>query len=82
LEKLDSHVRFAVKDSGRGIEPDEMPLLFQKFSRAKGVQLVHTEGTGLGLYIAKQILQKHHARIWAESEGSGKGSKFIIEFKI
>ncbi|OGD83013.1 hypothetical protein A2165_01550 [Candidatus Curtissbacteria bacterium RBG_13_40_7] len=82
LEKLDNHVRFAVKDSGRGIEPDEMPLLFQKFSRAKGVQLVHTEGTGLGLYIAKQILQKHHARIWAESEGSGKGSKFIIEFKI
>jgi len=82
LEKLDNHVRFSVSDTGHGIEPDEMPLLFQKFSRAKGVQLVHTEGTGLGLYIAKQILHKHNAKIWAESQGSGKGSEFIIEFKI
>jgi len=82
LEKLDDHVRFSVKDTGRGIAPDEMPLLFQKFSRAKGVQLVHTEGTGLGLYIAKKILQKHHAKIWAESAGAGKGSAFIIEFKV
>lgn len=82
LEKLDNHIRYSVSDSGRGLEPDEMPLLFQKFSRAKGVQLVHTEGTGLGLYIAKKILQKHHAKIWAESEGAGKGSTFIIEFKV
>jgi signal transduction histidine kinase len=59
-----------------------MPQLFQKFSRAKGVQLVHTEGTGLGLYIAKEILKKHHAKIWAESAGSGKGNTFVIEFKI
>jgi signal transduction histidine kinase len=82
LEKLDDHVRFSVSDSGRGIAPDEMPQLFQKFSRAKGVQLVHTEGTGLGLYIAKEILKKHHAKIWAESAGAGKGSEFIIEFKV
>jgi len=82
LEKLDDHVRFSVSDSGRGIAPDEMPQLFQKFSRAKGVQLMHTEGTGLGLYIAKEILLKHHAKIWAESKGASKGSKFIIEFKI
>ncbi|MCX6745261.1 MAG: GAF domain-containing sensor histidine kinase [Candidatus Parcubacteria bacterium] len=82
LEKMDGNVRFGVSDSGRGIAPDEMPQLFQKFSRAKGVQLVHTEGTGLGLYIAKKILQKHHAKIWAESEGAGKGSSFIIEFKV
>ena len=82
LEGLDHKVRYIVSDSGHGIDPDEMPLLFQKFSRAKGVQLMHTEGTGLGLYIAKKILQKHHAKIWAESEGAGKGSSFIIEFKI
>jgi signal transduction histidine kinase len=82
LEKLDGHVRFSVSDSGRGIAPDEMPQLFQKFSRIQGVQLVHTEGTGLGLYIAKEILKKHHAKIWAESKGTGKGSTFIIEFRI
>jgi signal transduction histidine kinase len=82
LEKLDHTVRFSVKDTGRGIAPDEMPQLFQKFSRAKGVQLMHTEGTGLGLYIAKEILKKHHAKIWVESPGTNKGSTFIIEFRI
>ncbi len=82
LEKLDGTVRFKVSDSGRGIAPDEMPMLFQKFSRASGVQLVHVEGTGLGLYIAKEILKKHKGKIWAESEGKGKGSSFIIDFKI
>jgi signal transduction histidine kinase len=82
LEKLDGTVRFKVSDSGRGIAPDEMPMLFQKFSRASGVQLIHVEGTGLGLYIAKEILKKHKGKIWAESEGRGKGSSFIIDFKI
>lgn len=82
LEKLDDHVRFSVTDSGRGLAADEIPQLFQKFSRAKGVQLMHTEGTGLGLYIAKKIMLKHHAKIWVESPGAGKGSSFIIEFKV
>jgi len=82
LKKLNNTVRFCVSDSGRGIDSDEMPMLFQKFSRAKGAQLLHTEGTGLGLYIAKQIIEKHGGKIWAESEGRGKGSKFCIDFKI
>lgn len=82
LERLDDSVRFSVSDSGRGLEVDEIPLLFQKFSRARGVQLVHTEGTGLGLYIAKNIIEKHNGKIWVESEGKDKGSTFFIQFKI
>ncbi|MBN1325574.1 GAF domain-containing protein [Candidatus Falkowbacteria bacterium] len=82
LERLDDSVRFSVTDSGRGLEADEIPLLFQKFSRARGVQLIHTEGTGLGLYIAKNIIEKHNGRIWVESKGKDKGSTFYIEFKI
>ncbi|MDD5341690.1 MAG: GAF domain-containing sensor histidine kinase [Patescibacteria group bacterium] len=82
LEPDDNSVRFSVKDTGRGIAPDEMPQLFQKFSRARGVQLENVEGTGLGLYIAKQVMLEHDGKIWAESEGKGKGSTFIIEFKI
>jgi len=82
LERLDNHVEFSVNDNGRGIAKNEMPLLFQKFSRAKGVQLVHTEGTGLGLYIAKQIIEKHGGEIGARSKGLRKGSTFYIKFKI
>ncbi|MCX6740649.1 MAG: ATP-binding protein [Candidatus Parcubacteria bacterium] len=82
LEKTDDHVLFKVEDTGRGIAAEDMTLLFQKFSRVKGVQLVHTEGTGLGLYIAKNIIEKHNGKIWAESDGEGKGSRFMIEFKI
>ncbi|MBD3359962.1 MAG: GAF domain-containing protein [Candidatus Buchananbacteria bacterium] len=82
LEKKNNSIVYCVKDTGRGVEPDEMPMLFKKFSRAKGAKLVHTEGTGLGLYIAKQIIERHGGKIWAESQGRNKGSKFCIEFKI
>jgi len=82
LERDDDHVTFSVVDSGRGLEPDEILLLFQKFSRAKGAQLMHTEGTGLGLYIAKNIIAKHGGKIWVESPGKGQGSTFYIRFKI
>jgi signal transduction histidine kinase len=82
LDTTDNYVQFSVSDTGRGIGPDEMPLLFQKFSRARGVQLENVEGTGLGLYIARQIIKRHGGKIWAESAGRGKGSTFIIQFKI
>ncbi|MFH1188748.1 MAG: ATP-binding protein [bacterium] len=65
-----------VSDSGRGIEKDVIPLLFSEFSRGKGVSVI--QGTGLGLYIAKQIVLDHHGEIWAESEGLGMGSSFYI----
>jgi len=82
LEKGDHYLTYSVTDSGRGLEADEIPLLFQKFSRAKGVQLVHTEGTGLGLYIAKQIVAKHGGEIGVTSPGKDKGATFFIKFKL
>ena len=82
LARDNDHVTFSVSDSGRGLDTDEIPLLFQKFSRAKGAQLMHTEGTGLGLYIAKNIIAKHGGKIWVESPGLNKGSSFYIRFKI
>ncbi|MFC1599110.1 ATP-binding protein, partial [Patescibacteria group bacterium] len=82
IAKENNSIVYSVNDSGRGLEPDDISQLFQKFSRASGAQLVHTEGTGLGLYIAKQIIQKHGGKIWAESDGRGKGSTFAIKLKI
>ncbi|MBU2265399.1 cell wall metabolism sensor histidine kinase WalK [Patescibacteria group bacterium] len=39
----------------------------------------HTEGAGVGLYVARQLIEAHHGRVWAESEGEGKGSTFLVE---
>lgn len=72
-------IRFAVKDTGVGIDPAVMPKLFQKFSRAKNANEANIHGTGLGLFIAKEIVAAHGGRMWAESEGEGKGSQFYVE---
>jgi len=74
-------VRFVVKDSGVGIPPETLPKLFEKFVRAYDAGKVNLIGTGLGLYVAKQIVEGLGGKIWAESEGKGKGSTFIVEFK-
>ena len=74
-------VRFVVKDSGVGIPPETLPKLFEKFVRAYDAGKVNLIGTGLGLYVAKQIVEGLGGKIWAESEGKGKGSTFIVELK-
>lgn len=73
--------KFLVKiaDTGVGIPPKTMPKLFQKFTRAENANEANILGTGLGLYVAKQMIEAHKGRIWAESEGEGKGSQFYIE---
>jgi signal transduction histidine kinase len=68
-----------IADTGVGIRQDVMPKLFQKFSRAPQASEANIHGTGLGLFIAKEIMNAHKGRIWAESEGEGKGSQFYIE---
>lgn len=69
-----------VSDTGVGISKETMPRLFSKFIRAKNANEVNIHGTGLGLYIAKQMAQAHKGgRLWAESEGEGKGSQFFVE---
>jgi len=72
-------VRIAIKDSGVGLTKDMMPKLFEKFVRADDAGKVNYSGTGLGLYVAKQMVEAHKGKIWAESEGAGKGSTFIVE---
>lgn len=71
-----------VSDSGMGIDPADLPNLFQKFSRGKGMSLVHTEGTGLGLYVAREMVAAHGGKIWAESPGKGRGSTFVVSLPM
>lgn len=72
---------FAVKDTGVGIVPETLPRLFQKFSRADNANKVNIRGTGLGLFVAKQMVEAHHGTIRAESPGEGKGSTFVVELE-
>ena len=59
---------------------EETTKVFYSFSRGGAGNETHTEGAGLGLYIARKFVEMHKGRIWAESEGRGKGSAFYIEF--
>ncbi len=72
----------SIKDHGIGIEKKEFPLLFSKFHRSEQATLSNTEGMGIGLFIAKEIINRHKGKIWASSEGSGKGCTFFVELGV
>ncbi len=72
----------AIRDTGIGMEENEIHLLFRKFIRGKRVPKIYTEGSGLGLYVAKRIIEDHRGRIWAESAGRGRGSTFFIDLPV
>ena len=59
-----------------------MPKLFAKFVRANNANRQNIYGTGLGLFIAKEIINSHNGHIWAESPGEGKGSTMFIELEM
>jgi signal transduction histidine kinase len=73
-------ILLGVKDTGIGMTPDIQNRLFEKFSRGPGTSKLHTEGRGLGLFVARQIMKAQGGKIWAESEGKDKGSIFYLEF--
>jgi signal transduction histidine kinase len=68
-----------ITDTGIGLSSETLAKIFNKFSRAEGVSKVYTEGSGLGLYVAREIMKKHRGRVFAESAGAGEGSSFILE---
>jgi len=77
-EKKDNLIIISVIDTGIGISNDELKKIFTKFYQAYTGEDRNNEGTGLGLFISKEIVKKHNGRIWAESE-VGKGSRFVVE---
>lgn len=83
LKKKDSQVQFTVVDTGPGIPKEQMPQLFKKFAQMEHAYRKRTEfsGTGLGLYISKQVIDMHQGKIWAESE-IGKGSRFMFTLPL
>jgi len=77
--KIDKNtLKISLKDTGSGIKKELLEDIFLDFVTTKA----STVGTGLGLAISRKIIQKHNGKIWAESEGEGKGAVFHIELPI
>ena len=68
--------RFCVADNGIGIDPQQFDRLFKVFQRLHSRD--QYEGTGIGLAVARKIVERHGGRIWVESEGEGQGCRFIF----
>ncbi|OGY94566.1 MAG: hypothetical protein A3J95_03890 [Candidatus Komeilibacteria bacterium RIFOXYC2_FULL_45_12] len=82
ISREDHHLKISVTDTGVGISTDEVTKLFEKFVRGSGIAQVDTSGSGLGLYIAKKIVEAHQGSIWAESAGKGQGSTFSFTLPV
>jgi CheY-like chemotaxis protein len=67
-----------VADTGIGIKAEDMPRLFREFVQLEAAATKHHEGTGLGLVLTRRLVELHGGRIWAESEGAGRGTCFVV----
>jgi len=81
LREVDGKLEFCIIDSGIGISRDAIPQMFKKFSRAENA-LIHVQGSGLGLYVARKMLEAHKGKIYVQSEGENQGSKFWFTIPI
>jgi signal transduction histidine kinase len=79
LHQVEKSLRVSFEDHGSGIPDEYLPFIFERFYRVPGERTV--TGTGLGLYICKQIILAHHGKIWSESV-MDQGTTFIIELPI
>lgn len=80
LERLDARrLALRVKDNGIGIADAELKRIFSRFYRIPSAVASRVKGTGLGLFIVRSVANKYGGRVYATSEGSGKGSTFVLE---
>lgn len=75
-ERIENKIRVAVTDSGIGIEKEELERIFERFVQKTASAM----GIGVGLTISRDIVTLHQGKVWAESEGLGKGAVFKVEF--
>ena len=79
VKNLKSEILISIADTGEGMTQKELTKVFHSFSRGGAGNESHTEGAGLGLYIARKFIEMHKGKIWAESKGKDKGSAFFVE---
>ncbi len=82
LERVNSHVEIVVSDSGRGISPEFLPHVFDRFRQADGATTRTHGGLGLGLAIVRQLVELHGGTVGAESGGEGRGATFVVQLPL
>ncbi|MBX4199984.1 hypothetical protein KW790_00775 [Candidatus Parcubacteria bacterium] len=82
LNKHNGKALLTIKDTGVGIDPEDEPRLFTKGGRGKDSLKVNVNSTGYGLSFVKAVIEAHNGKVWAESEGKGKGSTFYLELAL
>jgi PAS domain S-box-containing protein len=82
LERDHAHAEIVIRDSGMGISPSFLPFIFERFRQADAGPTRERGGLGLGLGIARQLVEMHGGSIRAESEGNGQGATFIVELPL
>jgi signal transduction histidine kinase len=82
LSSVGTNAQIQVKDNGKGIHPDFLPYVFEHFRQEDGATTPKFGGLGLGLAIARQIVELHGGRIWVESGGENQGATFTVELPL
>ncbi|HKD37530.1 MAG TPA: HAMP domain-containing sensor histidine kinase, partial [Pirellulales bacterium] len=82
LDRADSHCEVCVSDTGRGIAPDFLPLVFDRFRQADSSHTRRFGGLGLGLAIVKHLVEMHGGKVEASSPGEGQGATFKVELPL
>jgi CheY-like chemotaxis protein len=82
LERSNDHARVLVVDTGRGIAPEFLPRLFQRFQQAETGFTRHHGGLGLGLAIVRHLVELHGGQVQASSAGEGQGAAFIVDLPL
>ena len=83
LEQAEAaHATLRVRDQGVGISASELKRIFKRFYRIPGAVATRVKGTGLGLFIVRSVIARHGGKVFAESEGPGRGSTFTVQLPL
>jgi PAS domain S-box-containing protein len=82
LERVNSHLELTVQDSGMGIKPEFLPLVFERFRQADSSTTRSYGGLGLGLSLVKSLVELHGGTVRAKSPGEGQGAAFIVSLPV
>jgi signal transduction histidine kinase/CheY-like chemotaxis protein len=82
LERIDSQAQITVSDNGKGISPEFLPHVFERFRQADSSSTRAVGGLGLGLAIVRHLVEMHGGTVWAHSPGEGQGATFTVKLPI